>query len=343
MALQLARDGYSVTVLTSDINAGDMPRREIDGSLTVKRLWAFNFAHIAFIPGLLWQLLRVRKPTVFHLHLAQAYTPEMVWLASKLRGVPYVVHFHLDVQPSGTFGFIFSWWKRWIQPRIIKDATRVITLSPDQTRFVHERYHKPVDQIEFIGNGVGDRFLALGKAKRIFHNPLRLIFVGRLSLQKRPERLVEAMALTTSNVTLDIVGDGEDRKKLEALVTRKKIKNVTFFGRLDGERLLDAYRNADVFVLPSDREGMPLVVLEAMATGLPIVGSDVIGIHELIDGVGILVKDPSPRTFAWAIDAICRDPRQLSALSAKSIEAAKHYSWQTLAKKFEAVYETIAT
>ncbi|HWC57923.1 MAG TPA: glycosyltransferase family 4 protein [Candidatus Paceibacterota bacterium] len=338
---QLTRDGHEVTVLTSDISAKQLPKIESHPNLIIKRLWSFEFAHTAWIPGLLWQLLRVKKPTIFHLHLAQAYVPEMVWLASKLRGIPYIVHFHLDVKPSGTFGFIYVLWKKWIQSRIIKDAVRVITLSPDQSVLIKNRYHKTDSEVVFIGNGVGNQFLTIGENERVRHNPLRLLFVGRLALQKRPERLVEAMPLIKSETILTIVGDGEDRSMLEALVKKHNLKNVSFVGKLFGEALLSAYRDSDVFVLPSDREGMPLVLLEAMAAGLPIVASDVLGITELIEGVGVLVANPSPETFAAAIDALASDPAKLALLSKKSFAKAQDCSWEKLVKKLEAVYKEI--
>jgi phosphatidylinositol alpha-mannosyltransferase len=341
IAEQLARDRHRVMVLTSNVNAKNLPRVEGGPYLTIRRLWAINFAHTAFMPGLLWQLFRVRKPAVFHLHLAQAYVPEIVWLTAKMRGIPYVVHFHLDVERSGKLGFIFVWWKRWVQPLVIKDAARVIVLSPEQAKLIHERYHKPVDQIDFISNGVGDQFLNLGRAKRDFHKPMRLLFVGRLHMQKRPERLIEALSLIKSDVTLNVVGEGDDRMRLESLVAKLKLTNVVFSGRLYDQKLLAAYQNADVFVLPSDREGMPLVLLEAMATGLPIIGSDVLGIHELIKGIGVLVKNPSPQTFAEAIDGLACNPEELSKLNAASSENAKKYSWKKLVEKLESVYGEI--
>ncbi len=338
---QLAEDGHSVTVLTSNLGGKNLPRLETKSNLVINRLWSFEFAHVAFIPGMLWQLLRVQKPAILHLHLAQAYVPERVWLVAKLKRIPYVVHFHGDIGKSGRLGFIFLLWKFIIQRMVINGAAMVITLSPNQSKLIQERYHKPASQISFISNGVGEQFLEIGKEKRIFHKPLRLLFVGRLSVQKRSERLIEALSLVKSDVALDIVGDGEDRAKLESLVAKLGLSNIRFCGRLDGEKLLDAYRNADVFILPSDWEGMPLVILEAMATGLPIIGSDVLGISELIEGVGILVKDPSPNNFAKAIDELARNPDRLKQLSLASFEKAQQYSWKKIIKKLEAVYKEI--
>jgi glycosyltransferase involved in cell wall biosynthesis len=342
VAEQLAKDNYGVTVLTSDMGAKKLPKQEqVFEKLLVKRLWAFEFAHTAFIPGLLWQLFRIRKPSLFHLHMAQAHVPEIVWLVAKLRGIPYIVHFHLDVERSGKLGFIFDWWKRWILPRIMRDAAMVITLSQDQSALIHNRYKVSLDKIRYIGNGVSEKFLDIGRIKRNFHSPLRLLFVGRLALQKRPERLIEAMSLVTSNVILNMVGDGEDKAELEKLTEKSVLKNVTFSGRLDGEKLLDAYNSADVFVLPSDKEGMPLVLLEAMATGLPIIGSDVLGIHELIEDVGILVENPSPETFAQEIDKLAQNPNKLNELSASSYKKASMYSWKNLVEQLEEVYKEI--
>ena len=337
VAEQLARDGYLTTVLTSNIGA-EHTEPSFVPNLTVKRLWAFEFAHTAFIPGLFWQLMRVRKPAIFHLHLSQAYVPEMVWLASKLRDIPYVVHFHLDVQPSGRLGFIFIWWKRWIQTRIIRDAARVITLSPDQTKLIQSRYRKDATQVTCMSNGVGQQFLDIGKSIRKYHDPLRLLFVGRLSAQKRLERLVRALPLVSAPVRLEVVGEGEDRAKHESLVAELGLQNVTFRGALRGNDLLQAYQEADVFVLPSEREGMPLVLLEAMASGLPVVGSDVAGIRELVLGTGILVEAPYAEGFAAAIETLYKNPSRLEELSKLSFAKAQEFSWPNLIKRLEALY-----
>jgi glycosyltransferase involved in cell wall biosynthesis len=338
---QLAHEGNEVIVVTSNIDAGRAPANENFVNLTIKRLRSFQFAHVAWIPGLLYQLIRTRKPAVFHLHLAQAYVPEMVWLASKLRGIPYIVHFHLDVDPSGPFGFIFVWWKRWIQPVIIKGAAHVITLSPDQTKLIMNRYGINADKVTFIGNGVSEKFLEIGKSVREFHSPLRLLSVGRFSIQKRPERLIEALSLIKSPVTLTLVGDGEDRAKLEGLVAKLGLKNITFKGVLQGDDLLEAYRQADVFTISSDREGMSLAILEAMGAGLPIVGSDVLGIHEAVEGVGILVPNPSPETFAQAINDLAAHQDRLPQLSAASYRKAQEFSWLKLVNRLEEVYRSI--
>src|SRR5690348_197699 len=88
LALALRQQGWSVHVLTSRYSGslGDGPRSPD----YVKRLAAWNIAHTAIIPGLLRQLLRMPRGSVVHLHIAQAFVPEMVYAAHVLRGLPYV-------------------------------------------------------------------------------------------------------------------------------------------------------------------------------------------------------------------------------------------------------------
>lgn len=341
IAAGLAALGHPLTVITSDRRTPGALREEKIGDLLVKRLRSVEIAHTALIPGLALALWRIPKPAIFHLHLAQAYVPEIVWLISKLRRIPYIVHFHIDAEPSGPLGFLFVWWKRWVQPLIIRGAARVITLSEEQSQMIKTRYGLNDERIRFIGNGVSAEFFALGREEKDFHKPLRLLFVGRLTSQKRPERLIKALAQVASSVNLELVGDGEDRENLKEMAQGLGLKNICFRGRLEGSELLEAYRQADVFVLPSDKEGMPLVLLEAMAAGLPIIGSDVIGIRELVSGVGLLVKDPSAAGFAMAIDSLANDKGKLRELSHLSREKARPYSWDILLKKLEQTYEEI--
>lgn len=338
----LSQDGYFVKVFTSNIGLNKENKTMSLRNLEVNRLTAFEFAHTPIIPSLFFQLFKIKKPAIIHLHLAQVYCPEIVFFISKIRRIPYVLHYHLDVEKSGTLGFLFLLWKKWIQPLIIRSAEHVITLSPEQSNIIINRYGVSPSKVSFISNGVGNSFFELGKQEKTLGDRVNLLFVGRLSVQKRPERLIEALSmLKSTSVFLDVVGDGEDRAKLEQLVDRLNLKNIKFHGALHGSDLLEIYKKANVFVLPSDREGMPLVLLEAMAAGLPVMGSDVLGITELIQGVGVLVKDPSPETFAVAIDNLVNDKEKITQLTLLSKEKAKDYSWTALVQKLEGVYENI--
>lgn len=334
---QLASRGYDVQVLTSAVDAPVGTEQPLPG-LSVRRFKAWEFAHTPWAPAVIPALWRVPKRSILHLHLAQALYPELVWLTAKLRRLPYVVHFHLDLQPSGPLGKLFLIYKATVIRLVIKQADRVIVFSTAQQQFIHERYGVPKDRIAIIPNGVGTEY---------FHRPRhyrtsarQLLNIGRLSPQKRLNLLVAAMA-DLPDCQLTLVGDGEERSRLEAQVKRLGLTNVTFTGSKSPAETLAYYQAADIFVIPSEREGMPLVVLEAMAGGLPIVAAQVPGLQELVDGVGVLVDQPQASVLAEVIQRLLSDKSQLDRLSRQSVQTARGYSWERLTDAFEALYKEL--
>lgn len=334
LATGLAAQHYNVQVLTSDIPHA--PTESTPNNLGVRRLKAFEFAHTPFALGFAWALWRTPKNSIVHLHLAQAFYPEWVWLVCKLRGVPYVVHFHLDLQPSGPLGAIFMIYKKTVLRLVIRQATKVAVFLPEQQAFINKTYGRDNQDIVVIPNGVGEEYFVPPRTYK--NGATKLLFVGRLAAQKRVDRLIGAMA-QLPNAHLTIVGDGDQRNALQRQA--KDLKNVTFVGYKDATETREFYKNADVLIVPSDREGMSLVTLEAMASALPIVASDAPGLSELLRGVGVLVQNPVPQTFAIAVKKLIADPIELTSLSSKSIAAARAYAWPKVVAQFMALYKGI--
>lgn len=336
LAEHLAVRGADIEVITSG-----RPPRSTENGVKVTRLWNFEFAHTPFAPALLLHLLRIPRRSIVHLHLAQAYWPDMVWLVSKIRGIPYIVHFHLDVGPSGPLGSIFMFYKRLFWGSLLRSAQRVVVFSEDQKTLVQTKYGVLESNIAIIPNGVGEEFFSKEACTRP-HDPVRLLYVGRLDAQKRVDRIIDAMKLLTLPAHLTIVGDGELRGELEERVRSFGLENVSFVGRKGGEALIAEYCSTDILLSSSDREGMSLVMLEAMASGLPIIATDVIGTRELLDGVGILVQEPYAQNLAEAIDELVGAPARAAALSEASAACARAHSWALLTESFESLYHSVA-
>jgi len=326
-----------VEVLTSRSGARTEPRIDRRAGLVIRRLPTWEVAHLPVMPTLLWHLARAPREALVHVHVAQAYVPEVVWLASMLRRRPFIAHFHLDVEPSGRLGPIFAAYKRVVLGRTLRAAAAVIVLSADQAEFLTTRYAVEADRISVIPNGVEDRFFDVVRQARP-PGPLRLLFVGRLTPQKNVARLVRAIAQVAAPVELVIVGDGEERAELERLVDELGLGNITMVGAQHGESLIDWYGWADVFVLPSDREGMPLVLLEAMAAGLAIVATDVSGTRGTVGDDGLLVE-ADPATLAAGVDRLACDPTLRAALADRSRRRGRELTWAGLVERLEAVYE----
>ena len=143
----------------------------------------------------------------------------------------------------------------------------------------------------------------------------------------------QVLAKCQKNVKLLIVGDGPYRSALEELTEDTQSKSVvSFAGRKDKEQVRQYYQKADVFVLPSLSEGMPNVVLEAMASGLPIVMTPCEGSKELVTDNGII---SSLENFAENLVKICIDEKLRQTMGQNSlVNVEKNFQWESIANRY---------
>ncbi|HSL49312.1 MAG TPA: glycosyltransferase family 4 protein [Candidatus Deferrimicrobiaceae bacterium] len=174
----------------------------------------------------------------------------------------------------------------------------------------------------------------------------RLVFVGTLAqLYKAPDVLLEALALCAHaglDVRLTLVGDGKHRPELERRAAALGVSDqVEFRGQLaSGELVRRELDRADLFVLPSRQEGLPRAMIEAMARGLPCIGSTVGGIPELLPASD-LVPPNDARRLARTIHAVVTDHARMAQMSARNLERAREYSPERLARRRGHFYEHV--
>lgn len=172
-----------------------------------------------------------------------------------------------------------------------------------------------------------------------------LLFVGTLRPVKGVSYLIQAMYILISkgynNINLNIIGDGEDRVSLEDLVTRLGLtKNVTFTGHASPELVPYYMCSSDIFVLPSISEGLPLVILEAMASGLPIITTNVRGLPEIVidHENGLMVKSKSANDLADKILEIIHDNKLRENIIKNNIQKSYSYSWEIITDRLYNIY-----
>jgi len=334
----LAERKYQTLVLTSDQSIRGKHEKQKNG-LLVKPLFSFNFIGVTIAPTLIWHLLTLPKNSIIHLHIAHAYFSELVMLVSKARRIKYVAHFHLDVGASGGLG-LFLIYKRIFWGPVLRGAKKVIACSPDQVEIIHRKYGVSKENITVILNAVSNNFFS----NRIYALPekkLNLLYIGRIAPQKRIERLIETMSKLSIPAHLSIIGDGPERDKLETLVKNLSLHNISFEGKKNDLEMQKYHRENDILLISSDKEGTSLVVLEAMAGGLPIIGTNVAGIQNLLRGVGVLVDEPYAENFAKEIEILWRHPERLLQLSEQSVTKAKQYAWPRFIDQIEQVYREV--
>ncbi len=341
IASQQARSGMDTKVLTTGVGSEGAPDRQVLNGVTIRRHRALYVAHTPLAPGLLASLMRQPRDTLVHVHVAHALVAELVRLACWLRGMRYVVHFHLDVDASGPAGRMLPAYKRWSLGPALRHAARVIALTDDMGTFLHERYRLPRERIAVVRNGIDAAFFvesAAGADDVSTQGSLRLLFVGRLAVQKNVPRLLRALSRTQSPVEVVLAGDGELRTRHEQLARELRLERVRFVGSQTPEEVRNWMRWAQVFVLPSDKEGMPLVALEAMAMGLPVLSTDVPGSRELLRDSGMLVA-ATPEALAVGIDLLAGDPALRATLGERGRRQAAQHTWPEIAAQVTEEYE----
>lgn len=170
-----------------------------------------------------------------------------------------------------------------------------------------------------------------------------IIFVGRIEKAKGPGRLLDCVPfLKEKNLSFHIflAGEGTYKPYIEKSVKTKNYDtNVTFLGHLPHEKLTYFYNMADVLVLPSETEGVPMVILEALACGTPVVASNVGGIPDIIvDGInGIVIDDVSPKKLTSTIIEILSKKIKRKEIS-KSVEP---FSVNNFIKSFDVIISNV--
>ena len=214
----------------------------------------------------------------------------------------------------GSVELRFRWLKAPFQILLglitVRAADRV--LAPSEATAAEIRRDYRVERVGAVPNVTGGLDVAPAGADE--GAPGYLLFVGRLRLRKGVEVLLEALHALRDRVpsaVLRIAGDGEHREALERRVDELGLRDrALFLGTCDGPRVRALLRGAAALVVPSIYEGMPLVVLEAMDAGVPVVASAVSGIPEVVvdGGTGWLVPPEDPEALARALAAVLADP-----------------------------------
>lgn len=341
LATQLAAAGHDTHVLTSVKGGGKEGVSKEDG-VAVNRMPAKEFGHAPIMPRFAPALFRTADPaSIVHLHIGQAFTPELVWLVSKLRGFRYVAELHIDFEPSGPAGVLLPLYKRFVLRRVLRAAAAVVVLNKKTMQVVRKQYGIK-HQVQIMSNGIDEAYFDVSRAplKKKPPQELRLLFVGRLSKQKNLGMLLEALTLTKRKVHLDIVGDGDEREAITQMIKQYALPNVTMHGRLDRHAVLPFYKKCDALVMPSLYEAQPLVLLEAMAAKIPIIGTNVIGVAEHIWEAGIVVE-PSPAGLVHGIETFHDLYHELPQMISKGFARAEKLRWRNLRKEYEALYQEV--
>jgi glycosyltransferase involved in cell wall biosynthesis len=188
---------------------------------------------------------------------------------------------------------------------------------------------------------------SLAEGNSPIKNDKRIVLcVCRLEPRKDIPTLLFAMkeVLKTVDARLVIVGNGLLRERLLKMVENMGLSNsVTIDSKTEYDNLPAYYRSADVFSMSTLYEGLGIVFLEAMSSGLPIVSTSVGAIPEILDSSGILVPPRDPKALALAITSVLTDQSLRNELIAKGERTVSRFDWKKLISDYEQIYQRVAS
>ncbi len=319
-------------------------------------------------------VVRTWRPDIIHMHWPPAMVYGQMARAATLSRAKTVAHFHVQTGSAGSddsgrgqppahsplgcpsdvnsLRHPRALLRSRLESHCIKRCSAIVSCSRETGNIAAsywridpkrvEVLYNPVDVMQWDQSAPDVSFRAsVGAGQK----DLLVVFVGRLSMMvKGLDVLCRAVGLIDRGmrVKLAIIGPGDPEVLHEHIMDPAR---VAFVGPLGHDHLPSVLKACDIYVQPSRWEGFPLVVLEAMAAGLPVIATRVGGISEAVeDGVtGILVEPEAPKALAVAMQWMVEHPTQRKQMGLQGSERARLFDVQAIAGQLEGIYWRLLT
>lgn len=339
---------YKVSVVTSNYD-GKGYRQEIIDGMIVHRLpiWV-RVSNTPINPMWFWSLRKifaVEQPDIVHAHSPVPFLPDLAAQAANDRAFVLTYHSGSMLKKKMPIDLLIGVYENIFLPILFKRANAVVAVSQE---FAKRKFPQFVNKISFIPTGVDlKRF-----TKASLPEKKTVTYVGRIettSSWKGIEQLLQAMALVikkTPDAALELIGGGDAIEHYRQRAQELGIgASVVFAGPQLGKDLVDSYQRSSVIVLPStsDSEAFSIALIEAMASGRPIIGTNIGGTPQVIDNGknGLLVPPKDPVALADAIEKMITDKTLAQQLADEGARRAQNFSWDIQAKKYADLFTTI--
>ncbi|MBL7147226.1 MAG: glycosyltransferase family 4 protein [Nanoarchaeota archaeon] len=354
LAERYVKKGHEVHVYCSD---SDKCKRIPVKEETIKGVhvhrcsnW-FTIANFAtFWPSILRKLWK-EDFDIIHTHVSGHSYVFFAALIAKLRKIPHVHTTHCP-WTEGYRSLLGRLMLKLVYPTLmrlsLKWASKIIAITPWELKFI-EKYGGRKDKIKVIPNGM-DNILLRKVENNDFRNKLKIkkedkivLFFGRFNPTKAPDKLVLAgreILKERKDVYFIFRGPDEGVKQKVANMIKNEEHMILMEPTRDKKEIAKMYQAADVYALPSYREGLPLTLFEAMASGLPIVATPVNGVpYEMLEpDNGFLVPYGNIKALKEKILLILDDKNLAKKISENNKKRAKDYDWDKIAERTFKIY-----
>ena len=361
LSKNMVQRGHDVVVFTTDADIGKFRLKDISGMRNISGIKVRYFKNISNLLAWRYRLFlpvgvslvtrkNVRSFDIIHLHDIRRFQSIITHHYANKYNIPYIIQAHGSLATYFTKGPLKKIFDRLWGYKILKDAAKVIALTPTEA----EQYKSmgvSEEKIEIVPNGIDLTEFENLPARGIFRkkyglqdNQKLILYLGRIHKIKGLDILIKAfagMARDLDNIKLVIAGpDDGYLTELKALITELGIEDrVVLTGPLYGRDKLEAYIDAEVYVLSSIYETFPVTVLEACACGLPVVVTDRCGIANLVDGqIGLVIPYDKEYLGSAILQILSNDQmRRGFAERGRSLVREK-FNWEKIAGQVEKIY-----
>lgn len=353
LSVELVQRGHQVTVITERRNSM-WPANENHCGVSIRRLPCFYKSNVHVVTALVsfavYLLYNGRKYGVWHVHQYGMHAALAIAIGKLLRRPVVLKLTNSDEEGlaktvrNGRFVKLVS--------DMLRSVSAVVALTRE-TSIEARQFGIDPDRIHQLGNGVdiwtfapraGDKRNEL-KKRLGFDNRLFVLYVGRLTPEKNPMGLIRAWEMALRNMqeswTLVMVGDGPQCSRLKQSISDAGLNESVIIAGVQ-DNIEDWMGAADIYVLSSFHEGLSNSLLEAMASGLPVVATRVSGVNDLVDstGSGLVVEINNLDGIAEALVKLANDAelRQDMGLLARKAIMENGYSIVSVAERHEKLY-----
>lgn len=358
LSKELEKEGHEVEVLSSDsTKLGKRVTKSDTDYFGIKihrfRTWfSLSYYHRVF-PGIIAFLL-TENYDLIHVHGLRKSESYFALIIGKLRKKPVVLTTH-NPFPTTTRGNVSEKLLKihdyTLGKLLTKKFDKVITIVPSEKESLVNGFNVPKNKIVEIPNGFEETFLQKGSAANFYKewnvNPERwegiAVTVGRISYAKGIQNL-KLSVKKLKNILFFIAG-GDDGYLAALKSTFKGNENVIFTERfISPEKQIDMYAAADVLLLPSLHEAFGIVILEALAQGVPVISTSKGGPGEIFRTEAVKLLDPQAQEeWCASIEAIVRNKARRDELGGLGRKFAMGYKWDKIAKRVVDVYKVVMT
>lgn len=355
-AKYLVKDGHKITVYTSNLvekNTHLKGRSELIDGILIKRSSAFPLLPmqggiVNVMPQMFFDVLR-DKSDIYHSYGIGSFPTIMGALKHKF-GNRVVLSAISDMR----IGKLSQKMIDKLTMSIMKSADKIIVLTNEEKTYFLKNTELEENFIKVIPPGINlERFSKFTISPEQFRKKYNLhtnviFYAGRIdNWHKGLDNLVKALPIIKKDFEISCVISGDDwgsKAPLESLAQKLGVyENLKFFDPRDQKFLGEAYSSADVFVLPSNFETFGMVLVEAMASGTPVIGSRVGGIVDVIDNgkTGFIVPPKDPQSLAEKIIEILGNRKLRETMSINAKKASTRYSSDIIGAKIIEIYKEL--